>query len=405
MKFTWKFTLSALLVGSQLATSTAIFANESDTKAAATTAAVAADKKSEEAEEATPESFETKFKAAMEMARTGGEEKLGMPERYEKAVELIDQAWAMERTAEETKQAIRIKFSLLMAADRDSEQPGDKANAFLKELTQGEDTEIALQAESMLMSLELSQLSKLPEEERAAKLDEMKDEILDTEATARTATLATILATTISRYQKSEEATEVISELAGHFSSVEDDSVQKAAQRLFGLSNRLKLVGNPIEITGTKLDGEDVNFPANFEGKTVLVDFWATWCGPCVAEFPNMKRLYEIYQPHGFEIVGISLDSEKPTVDEFVQTREIPWTIVWNEREEDQSGWIDPNAERYGISGIPTMIFVGEDGNVVSLAARGHNLGQLLAEAYPDVEVPAEETENEAAPEAAAAKQ
>ncbi|PQO36816.1 hypothetical protein C5Y96_06515 [Blastopirellula marina] len=392
MKFAWKFALSAMLAGGQIAAGATLFANESDTKVAAPAKALTVGEEGKNTDETNPETFEAKFKAAMDVARTGGDAKLPTPDRYAKAVELIDEAWQMDRTADETKQAIRMKFSLLMAIGRNSDELKENAKQYLNGLLQDNDPEVAFLAESMLLSLKLSQLSSLPAEEQAAKLDELQAEILESEPTVRTATLATNIANAISYLPEEQKDTQKISELAKHFSSVQDEAVQEAASRLFGLSNRLNLVGKPIEINGTMLDGKDLNFPAAYEGKVVLVDFWATWCGPCVAEIPNMKKLYEVYHPHGFEIVGISLDSEREQLDEFVQTREIPWPIVWNQREEGESGWIDPNAERYGISGIPTMILVGKDGNVISLSARGHNLGQLLAEAYPDVEVPAQET-------------
>lgn len=392
MKFAWKFTLTALLAGGQIATGTTLLAKEAGTEVAVPATKVnPAEDAANETEEATTETFASKFKAAMDVARTGGSDSLPVPQRFQKAIEMINAAAQFDHTQTETKQAISMKFSLLMALDREAERTDSQAIDFLNGLVQDEDPVIALHAETMLLSIKLSPLRTLSSEEKIALLDELKAPIIETEPTVRTATLASTLANTISHYLDEEPAAEQIDELATHFSSAEDSSIKKAASRLIGLSNRLNLLGNPIEITGITLDGEDLNFPAAFEGKIVLVDFWATWCGPCVAEFPNMKRLYETYHPHGFEIVGISLDDEKTPVDEFVQTHDIPWCIVFTPRAEDQRGWDDANAARYGISGIPTMILVGEDGNVISLTARGHNLGQLLAEAYPDVKVPSEE--------------
>ncbi|MBA2113145.1 TlpA family protein disulfide reductase [Bremerella alba] len=381
MKFAWTFTLAALLAAGQIAANTPLLAKDTGDDAAAST----------EVKEAAPKTFQDQFNAAMAVARTGGSDNLPTPERFEKAIEMIDAAWDLDRTPRETKQAISMKFSLLMAIDREEDSTEGNAIAFLKDLVQGEDAEIALHAENMLLSIELSQLRQLSASEQSELLNELKAPIIETEPTTRTATLAATLANTISRYVDSELAAEQIKDLATHFSSTEDPSVQEAATRLIGLSNRLNLPGNPIEITGTTLDGKDLNFATKFEGKTVLIDFWATWCGPCIAEFPNMKRLYETYHPHGLEIVGISLDDEKSTVDEFMQTHELPWTIVFNQRGEGERGWTDENAGRYGISGIPTMILVGKDGNVTSLTARGHNLGQLLAEAYPDVDASGED--------------
>jgi len=117
-------------------------------------------------------------------------------------------------------------------------------------------------------------------------------------------------------------------------------------------------------------------------GKVVLVDFWATWCGPCVAEIPNVLEQYEKYHAKGFEVVGISLDQDRQALEKFVTDQKVPWPILFEESEGD--GWQHPLATYYGISGIPTVILIGRDGNVITLDVRGEKLGERLAELFKD---------------------
>jgi len=164
-----------------------------------------------------------------------------------------------------------------------------------------------------------------------------------------------------------------------------DQRLQAVAHAAAGTLRRLSLPGRPIELEGTLLDGSPFD-PASLAGKVVLVDFWATWCGPCVAEIPRVRELYDRYHDRGFEVVGVSLDEDRDALDAFVTEREIPWPIILDQPPED--GGKSLLAARYGITGIPTMILVGADGNVVSIEARGRRLDELLAEAFPDEERP-----------------
>jgi thiol-disulfide isomerase/thioredoxin len=150
-----------------------------------------------------------------------------------------------------------------------------------------------------------------------------------------------------------------------------------AAQADAGAERLRSLTGKPLDLTGTLLDGSAFD-QATLAGKVVLVDFWATWCGPCVAEIPRVRDAYDRYHERGFEVLGISLDEDHAALAAFVAEREIPWPIMVDAR--DDAGGL---ARRYGISAIPTMILVGRDGAVVSTEARGRQLEELLDELFP----------------------
>jgi thiol-disulfide isomerase/thioredoxin len=157
-----------------------------------------------------------------------------------------------------------------------------------------------------------------------------------------------------------------------------DPKIKELGASFAGKLRLLTLPGKPMEISGDLLDGKPFN-QKSLAGKVVLVDFWATWCGPCVAEIPNMLKQYEMYHAKGFEVVGISLDEDKEKVDAFIAENKIPWPIIYAGK-----GWQDPTAQFYGISGIPQLILIGRDGKVITLNARGKKLGERLAELFKD---------------------
>ena len=112
------------------------------------------------------------------------------------------------------------------------------------------------------------------------------------------------------------------------------------------------------------LDGQPFSLD-RFRGKVVLVDFWATWCGPCVAEVPNVVATYKKLHEKGFEIIGISLDQDKSKLDAFVKDKAMPWRQFF-----DGKGWQNEIAQKFGINSIPAMWLIDKKGMVVSTNAR-----------------------------------
>ncbi len=186
-------------------------------------------------------------------------------------------------------------------------------------------------------------------------------------------------------------------------SQSEDKEVKEAlAEANFdGIVRRLKLPGNEMEITGELLSGGEVDWNS-YRGKVVLVDFWATWCGPCRAEVPNILAMYEAYHDKGFEVLGVSLDKTPEAAKKYVAEHKLPWDSLFPKNEEDRF-WNHPLARHYGIGGIPTAILVDKEGKVVHMNARDVNLREELQRLLGDpVEKPA--AAKEASAETAAAE-
>ena len=115
-------------------------------------------------------------------------------------------------------------------------------------------------------------------------------------------------------------------------------------------------------------EGNDLSL-SSLRGKCVLVDFWASWCGPCIKELPNIKKVYEKYHDKGFEIISISLDDKKANWVKAIEKHQIPWLHV-----SSLKGWKCPVAKLYHVTGVPAMYLLDAEGRIVSDNARGEAL-------------------------------
>ncbi len=126
--------------------------------------------------------------------------------------------------------------------------------------------------------------------------------------------------------------------------------------------------GNPVSLSSLK-------------GKYVLVDFWASWCQPCMAELPNVIDLYHTYKDKGFEIYGVSLDRDRTAWTSTIERFGMNWIHGWDLADEKQA----EVANKYGVTGIPFMLLLDKEGKIIATNLRGEALKEKLAELMDEV--------------------
>lgn len=184
------------------------------------------------------------------------------------------------------------------------------------------------------------------------------------------------------RNQAKAEKADLIADCAD-FAASPSVFVQKSAQAEL---DKLTAFDKAFELSFTAVDGRKVDIK-DYRGKVVLIDFWATWCGPCVAEIPNIKKVYAEYQAKGFDIIGISLENAsikpddtpeqtaakhekaKKILNDYTTKAAMPWPQYY-----DGKYWKNDLSTRFAIASIPAMFLLDQDGKIVSTDARGEKL-------------------------------
>jgi thiol-disulfide isomerase/thioredoxin len=167
----------------------------------------------------------------------------------------------------------------------------------------------------------------------------------------------------------------VINDLTGEFA-------QQVGEQIKGTRKMRDAVGKPVELAGTTVDGKPFT-TKDWKGKVIFVDFWATWCGPCLAELPRVKKTYLEYHPKGLEILGVSCDRDVDELKAFLaKNKDMPWPQLYDAKKNPELQW-SPLAKEWGINGIPTMFLIDKKGVLRSVEARKdfeEEIPKLLAE-------------------------
>jgi peroxiredoxin len=150
---------------------------------------------------------------------------------------------------------------------------------------------------------------------------------------------------------------------------IEKGEAAKKVQRSLAVGSKFPdfqekdIEGKPLSISG-------------YKGKVLLVDFWATWCGPCVKELPSVQAAYDKHHKNGFEILGISLDQDEKKLRTFIKDKNMPWRQYF-----DGKGWGSKLGAQYGVNSIPATYLLDAEGVIIGKSLRGEALEKAVAAA------------------------
>jgi thiol-disulfide isomerase/thioredoxin len=253
---------------------------------------------------------------------------------------------------------MQIVNSLAMVQEREPDMTGQSAE--LESIADDQDAPENVRADAGLVLLQLASMDfdRKRSEQSARALSQAIEKFIETHpADARLPVLRMTKAQALEIYEP-DRARAIFTDLTKD-DDPELSGAAKAALEMMAMRD------TPVDLTFTAVDGSNFDL-TDLRGKVVLLDFWATWCPPCVEEVPELVAVYDKFREQGFEIVGISLDENKAAFDQFTAENKMTWPQFF-----DGKGWENELAKRFGIQSVPTMWLLDREGKLVDASPRG----------------------------------
>lgn len=275
---------------------------------------------------------------------------------------LIDEIAVAEPRAKDQMRLVKMELEAMMALLGDAEAVGS-----IKKAAVAVDPDEAAQGKAWQIALNWAAAGKdvKAQEKLAAELGRLGRSHHRVDMVAQVAELLSQNAASPALMQQLEEL--IINDLDGPLAErmkVEVEQRRKLRE----------LVNKEIVIRGATLDGGEFT-SADWKGKVVLVDFWATWCHPCVADMPRLKQLYARHHDKGFEIVGVSWDENSESLKDYLASQDgMPWPQLFD----PNNPGVHAVAREFGVATLPTMFLIDKKGKVRSVKAQQENLEELI---------------------------